>query len=304
VLDVDFRADVYVRQLAAVRRRLYLHSLAAAVVALGAGMLLARRITRPVGELAMAARRVVEGDFSAPVHPRTSDEIGLLGNVFHLMVDRVRVSHRNLVDVLVRALEAREGTPGSLRRLARAALAMAERLSLTEVQRESLELGALLHDIGEIRTPERLLQTPGPLSPEDRLIVARHPRAGIEILETVPLLTPALDVVGGHHERWDGSGYPQGLKGEEIPFIARVFSVVDALDAMTHARPYRDAMPIASALDVLRREAGQQFDPQAVEAALALPAERWVTLLDLEPFETVSPRTAEAGARVEETEAP
>lgn len=303
-LDVDFRADVYVAQLAAVRRRLYLHSLAAAVVALAAGILIARRITRPVGELAAAARRIVEGDLSASVHPRTTDEIGLLGNVFHLMVDRVRVSHRSMVDVLVRALEAREATPGSLRRLARAALAVGERLPLSETQRESLELGALLHDIGEIRTPEAVLRKAGPLTAEERLVVQAHPAAGVEILEVVPLLTPALDVVAGHHERYDGSGYPQGLKGEEIPFIARVFAVADALDAMTHARPYRDAMPITEALDALRREAGQQFDPQVVEVALAVPAERWAALLDLAQPETLSARTDEKGSRVQGMEAP
>jgi HD-GYP domain-containing protein (c-di-GMP phosphodiesterase class II) len=285
-LDVDFRADVYVSQLAAVRRRLYLHSLAAGVVALAAGIVLARRITRPVGELAAAARRVVEGDFSAAVRLRTNDEIGLLGNVFHLMVDRVRVSHRSMVDVVVRALEAREGAPGALRRVARAALAVGERLPLTRTQRESLELGALLHDIGEIRTPEALLQKPGQLTAEERLVVAAHPQAGIEMLETVPLLTPALDVVGAHHERWDGGGYPQGLKGEDIPFVARVFAVVDALDAMTHARPYRGARSIEAALDELGREAGHQFDPQIVEAALAIPVERWVAVLDLERPET------------------
>jgi len=302
-LDVDFRVDVYLSQLAAVRRRLYLHSLTAAVIALAAGILLARRITRPVGELAAVARRVVEGDLSATVHPRTSDEIGLLGNVFHLMVDRVRVSSRSLVDVLVRALEAREGTPGSLRRLARATLALGEDLPLSQAQREALELGALLHDIGEIRTPEALLQKPGPLSPEERLLVVGHPQAGVEILETVPLLTPALDVVSGHHERWDGGGYPQGLKGEEIPFIARLFAVVDALDAMTHTRPYRDGMPIGDALEVLKVEAGRQFDPQIAAAALGLPVERWVELLELERPEALSPRTAEAGSRIEAAEA-
>jgi len=280
-LDVDFRADVYVSQLAAVRRRLYLHSLAAAAVALAAGVLLARRITRPVGELAAAARRVVEGDFTAIVHPRTSDEIGLLGNVFHLMVDRVRVSSRSMVDVLVRALEAREGTPGSLRRLARATLALGEGLPLTQAQRESLELGALLHDIGEIRTPETLLRKAGPLADEERLVIQAHPAAGVEILEVVPLLTPALDVVGGHHERYDGSGYPQGLKGQDTPVVARIFAVVDALDAMTHDRPYRPARPLSEALTVVREQSATQFDPRVVEAALAIPESRWAELLDL-----------------------
>lgn len=278
-LDVDFRADVYLAELAAVRRRLYLHSLAGAMLALVAGVLLARQITRPVAQLGASARAVVEGDLTSRVRIAARDEIGLLGNVFHLMVERLHVSHRSMVDVLVRALEAREGEAGSLRRLAKAALAVADRLDLSPAQREALELGALLHDIGEIRTPEAVLQKPGPLSPEERSLVEQHPAHGLEILEPVPLLTSALDVVGGHHERYEGKGYPQGLRGDEIPLTARIFSAVDALDAMTHDRPYRKARPVREALEVLRQEAGKQFDPRVVEVALAIPEERWGELL-------------------------
>ncbi len=279
VLDVDFRADVYLAQLRSVRGRLYLHSLVAALLALGAGVLMAQRITRPVGELAAAARRVVEGDLATPVRVKAGDEIGLLGNVFHLMVDRLRASHRSMVDVLVRALESREGESGSLRRLARTSLAVADALELDRAQREALELGALLHDVGEIRIPEAVLHKPGPLTPEERLLVQGHPQAGVEILEVVPLLTPALDVVASHHERYGGGGYPQGLKADEIPLAARVFAVVDALDAMTHDRPYRPARSIPDALAVLKEEAGRQFDPRIVDAALAITEARWRELL-------------------------
>src|SRR5262249_30891965 len=160
-----------------------------------------------------------------PVQISARDEIGLLGNVFHLMVDRLRASHGSMVDVLVRALEAREGAPGSLGRLARASAALAERLELSARPREALELGALLHDIGDIRTPEAVLRKPGPLTPAERLVIEAHPAAGVEILEVVPLLTPALDVVGSHHERFDGSGYPHGLKAQDIPVAARIFAV-------------------------------------------------------------------------------
>ena len=107
----------------------------------------------------------------------------------------------------------------------------------------------------------------------------QHPAWGVEILETVPLLTPALDVVGAHHERFDGAGYPSGLRAEGIPLTARIFAVVDALDAMTHDRPYRSVRPLAEALDELRREAGKQFDPRVVEAAMAIPEARWAELL-------------------------
>ncbi len=278
-LDVDFRADVYLAELSAVRRRLYLHSLAAAVLALGAGLLLARRITRPLVQLTTLARYVVEGNLSTRVRITARDEIGMLGNVFSLMVDRLKVSYRSLTDVLVRALEARGGEPGGLRRLADAALAVAERLDVSPTQREALELGALLHDIGEIRTPEVILHKTGSLTREERQVVMQHPASGVDILETVPLLTPALDVVGAHHERFDGGGYPNGLRAEGIPLTARIFAVVDALDAMTHDHAYRAARPLDEALEELRREAGKQFDPRVVDAALAIPAERWAELL-------------------------
>src|SRR5262249_4932377 len=153
-----------------------------------------------------------------------------------------------VVDVLVRALEARQGEPGGLTRLAAAARAVGERLPLSPAQREALELGALLHDIGEIRTPEAILAKPGALAADERRIVEAHPVPGAELLETVPLLTPALDVVEAHHERYDGSGYPRGLRGDEIPLTARIFAVVDVLDAMTHDRPYRAARPLSEAL--------------------------------------------------------
>jgi len=278
-LEVDFRADVYLAQLQAVRRRLWLHSLVAGLLAVGAGVLISRQVTRPVGQLVVAAQRVVEGDLASPVRVDARDEIGLLGNVFHLMVDRLHASHRSLVDVLVRALESRDGESGSLSRLARASLALGEGFELDRAQREGLELGALLHDIGEIRIPESVLHKAGPLTPEERLLVQGHPQAGVEILEVVPLLTPALDVVSDHHERYDGGGYPQGLKADEIPLVARVFAVVDALDAMTHDRPYRAARPLEDAFVVLKDEAGRHFDPRVVDAALAIPPERWKELL-------------------------
>ena len=278
-LDVDFRADVYLAELAAVRRRLYLHSLAAGVLALGAGILLARHITRPLAQLATVARGVVEGDLTGRLHISARDEIGMLGNVFYLMVERLRVSYRSLTDIVVRALEARGGESGALSRVAKAALAVAEKLDLSPTQRESLELGALLHDVGETRTPEAILQKPGPLTAEERRVLEQHPAAGVDILESVALLTPALDVVGCHHERYDGAGYPRGLRGEEIPFTARIFAVVDSLEAMTHERPYRGARPVADALEEIRQEAGRQFDPRVVEAVLAIPQEQWAALL-------------------------
>jgi HAMP domain-containing protein len=279
VLDVDYRVEVYLNRLAEVRRQLYLSSLAGALLALIAGLLIARQITQPVTQLSGLARRVVEGDLSARVHVATHDEIGMLGNVFHLMVERVQVSHRSVVDVLVRALEARGGESGSLQRLARAALALADHVELSATQREALELGALLHDIGEIRIPESILHKTEPLTSDEQQMIEQHPLWGIEILETVPLLTPALDVVGTHHEHFDGSGYPQRLHAEQIPLTARIFAVVNALEIMTHAKANRRAVSLSKALETLKANSGKQFDPRIVNAALDIPEKQWAELL-------------------------
>jgi HAMP domain-containing protein len=273
VLDVDYRVEVYLEALAAARRRLYWHSLAGALLALVVGVLIARQITRPVDQLSALARSVVEGDLTARVRIAARDEIGMLGNVFHLMVERLQVSHRSMVDVLVRALEARGGDSGPLRRVATVALAIGDQLGLTQTQREALELGALLHNIGEVRIPEAVLQKTGPLTPDEEQIIRQHPAWGVEILESVPLLTPALDVVGAHHERYDGTGYPHGLRREEIPLVARIFAVADALDDMTRGHT------LSEALNALRQGAGQQFDPRVVEAALSLPENQWAEIL-------------------------
>jgi putative nucleotidyltransferase with HDIG domain len=282
VLLVNFRAGVYLRQLEEIRQRLYWYALAGALLAFGTGLVIARRVTRPVEQLTRQARAVVEGDFSTPAGVTARDEIGLLGNVFHLMVDRLAVSQKSMVAVLVRALEAREGRPGESRRLADAALALGDRLGLSLPQREALELGALLHDVGEVRTPDAVLDKPAPLSAAERALMEEHPTRGVEILESVPLLTPAVEVVGSHHERWDGTGYPERLGREDIPLTARVFAVIDALDAMTHDRPYRPAVSLEQALDAIQMGSGTQFDPRVVEAAIGLPADQWRRLLALE----------------------
>jgi HAMP domain-containing protein len=283
VLDVDYPVGVYLAELTAVRQRVVLHALIGATVALVAGVALARRITRPVEALADAGRRVVEGELGARARVQTRDEIGLLGHVVNLLAERVEVSHRALIDAVVGLLETRGDGPGSLGRLRAAAGLLGGRLGLGPVQRDALELGALLHDIGELRIPEAVLSKAGPLSPEEWATVRTHPQAGVELLRTVPLLAPALDVVRAHHERYDGRGYPQGLAGEAIPLPARVFAVVDALDAMTRPRPHRLARSLDDALTVLKAASGTWFDPGVVEEALAIPPPEWAAALGLPP---------------------
>jgi HD-GYP domain-containing protein (c-di-GMP phosphodiesterase class II) len=129
----------------------------------------------------------------------------------------------------------------------------------------------LLHDIGKLGIPDAILLKPGPLTPGETRIVRTHPRLGEELVRRLRFLSPLVrDVVACHHEHWDGGGYPRKLAGAGIPLAARIFAVVDAFDAMTHARPYRAALPAEEAVDEIERCSGTQFDPQVVSAFLSM----------------------------------
>jgi len=123
------------------------------------------------------------------------------------------------------------------------------------------EYGFLLHDVGKVGVPERILNKPGPLSAAEWRVMRTHPIIGYQILQGIPFMTTAASIVRCHHEMWDGAGYPEGLRGEQIPLPARVFQVVDAFDAMTTDRPYRASLGVDRAAEEIERMAGSQFDP-------------------------------------------
>jgi HD-GYP domain-containing protein (c-di-GMP phosphodiesterase class II) len=161
-------------------------------------------------------------------------------------------------------------------------------MNLRDVKNPQMAYGFLLHDVGKMAVPDAILRHPGRLDADGWATMRRHPDEGVRILSAVPFLDGALDVVKHHHERWDGQGYPSGLAGEQIPVWARIFSVVDALDAMTADRPYRPAMPYADALRELRRHAGSQFDPAVVEALEGIEPSEVEALLEparMDPLE-------------------
>jgi len=133
--------------------------------------------------------------------------------------------------------------------------------------------GALLHDMGKLGIPDHILQKPGKLTDEEWELMRQHPRYAFEMLHSVEYLRPALDIPYCHHEKWDGSGYPRGLRGEQIPLGARIFAVVDVWDALTSDRPYREAWPREKALAYIKAEAGTHFDPEVVELFLQVIGE-------------------------------
>ncbi|HEX9078890.1 MAG TPA: HD domain-containing phosphohydrolase [Desulfuromonadaceae bacterium] len=165
------------------------------------------------------------------------------------------------------ALEKRDNsTGGHTRRVCEYSMAMARHLNLPEEQREELHLSAILHDIGKIGVSDRVLQKPGKLDPDESVEMSRHPVLGSEILEHVKSLRDMIGGIRHHHERYDGTGYPDRKRGEEIPLIGRIIAVADAFDAMTSTRPYRTALSHEAALNELATHSGSQFDPAVVEA--------------------------------------
>jgi HD-GYP domain-containing protein (c-di-GMP phosphodiesterase class II) len=176
------------------------------------------------------------------------------------------------VAALLAALELRHpGTCRHAERVADLAINLTAIASPELALAEGLGHAYLLHDIGKIGIPDAILLKPGPLTESEMRVVRRHPRLGEELVRRLRFLSPfVLDVVGCHHERWDGHGYPRQLAGTDIPFAARVFAVADAFDAMTHRRPYRNARPARDAIAEIERCSGTQFDPAVVTAFLAM----------------------------------
>ncbi len=180
-----------------------------------------------------------------------------------------------VVTALAAAVEAKDPlTQGHVQRVAKLAVAVGKELGLVGPRLEMLRFAALLHDVGKIGVPEHILNKPGPLSLDEREIIERHVTVGVEIIESVDILGPAIPFIRYHQERWDGGTdartlkYPGyfGLKGEEIPMEARIIAVVDTWDAITSDRPYRKAQSSKVALEELQAEAGKQFDPEVIKA--------------------------------------
>jgi cyclic di-GMP phosphodiesterase len=181
---------------------------------------------------------------------------------------RERLLTPTVATVLANAIEVRdEGMVGHTERLASLALVLGRRLGLSDSELEPLGLGAVLHDIGKIGIPDNILKKPGPLTPEERLVMEEHPVIGDRMVSPLGL-EPIRQVVRHHHERWDGRGYPDGLAGEEIPLLARVVAVADSVEAMSGDRPYRRPLDREAVVAQLRQGRESQWDPQLVDVVL------------------------------------
>jgi putative nucleotidyltransferase with HDIG domain len=182
-----------------------------------------------------------------------------------LHAEQVSVLHLRTIEALALAIEAKDQTTGEhLQRVRIYAMELAKELGLSEDEMEALKAASVLHDIGKLAVPESIISKPGKLTPEEFEKMKIHPIVGAEILEQVNFPYPVVPIVRAHHEKWDGSGYPNGLSGESIPIGARILAAVDCLDALASDRQYRKAMPLDDAIAKVVSEAGTSFDPRVV----------------------------------------
>jgi len=175
------------------------------------------------------------------------------------------------VYALVSVVEAKDPyIYGQSRKVNTYAMALAEAIGLSPDQVANVSIAALLHDIGKIGIPDKVLNKKGKLNEEDWRAIKTHPELGATIIRNIPRLVPCVNIVLYHHERWDGSGYPKGLKGEDIPIEARILAIADTFEAMTSTRPYRPALPLEEIIKQLKQGAGLHFDPKLVEVFIGI----------------------------------
>jgi putative nucleotidyltransferase with HDIG domain len=188
-------------------------------------------------------------------------------------------SYDYTLEALAGALDLKDAeTEGHCQRVTALTIVMARAMNVGEADLRQIARGAFLHDIGKMAIPDSILRKPGPLTPEETDVMRTHCDIGFKVLERIPFLKDASEIVLSHQEKYDGTGYPRGQRGDEIPLGARIFAVADTLDAMISDRPYRKALPLQTAKDEIQRHAGSQFDPKVVEVFLSLPDSMWIEL--------------------------
>ena len=259
-------------------------SLLAATLALLFGFYFAEKLTRPVRELAAGAQRIAAGDFSQRVKVPGGTELGELGASFNQMTDQIEKFVGDLkrsveenhelflgtVKALAAAIDGKDPyTRGHSERVSRFSIAVAQGLGLPEVEIEQIRISALLHDVGKIGIDDRVLKKPAALTDDEFEIMKTHPQKGYKIMSQIPAMRDFLPGMYMHHEMINGEGYPQGLKGDEIPMQARIVSVADTFDAMTTERPYQRAMDLEAAMTRLKSFVGTRYDARVVAAFIA-----------------------------------
>jgi putative nucleotidyltransferase with HDIG domain len=260
----------------------------------GALVLIETRNPERFGELDLEVARIFgQQTAMALTHARLYERIRQQADSLAMALEDLRATYRATLTTLSAALDARDHeTEGHSQRVTAYALTLAGALGIQDAATlESLERGALLHDVGKIGVPDSILHKPTTLTALEWEAMRQHPEVGYTILRDVEFLQPALAVVLHHHERWDGTGYPFRLCGETIPLAARIFAVVDTLDAITSVRPYRPARSFAIAHAEILSQRGSQFDPAIVDAFAEMPESVWRAAAQQVQFQRASAPT-------------
>jgi HD-GYP domain-containing protein (c-di-GMP phosphodiesterase class II) len=259
-------------------------SLVASLLTILIGIFFANKLTYPVRELAGGAHRIAGGDFSQRIKVTSRTELGDLGESFNLMTDQVErfisdlqksaEENRQLfigtVKSLAAAIDGKDPyTRGHSERVSRFSIAIAQRMGIPDDEVEKIRISALLHDVGKIGIDDNVLKKPSALTDEEYEIMKKHPQKGYKIMSQIPAMKEFLPGMYMHHEMVDGRGYPQGLKGDEIPLMAKIVAVADTFDAMTTDRPYQRAMKFEDALARIESFVGSRYDPDVVVAFTA-----------------------------------
>lgn len=258
-------------------RQTILWSVIALALAILVGVLFAGRLASPIRALAEQARDIAEGHYGQTVEVRGAIEIADLSTSFNRMSRSIEQAMEDLrkaarenhdlflssVRALAAAIDAKDPyTRGHSERVARYSVSIARAMELPPEQIRKVRLSALLHDVGKIGIDDRILRKPTALTDEEFEIMKQHPAKGAAIMAAIPQLADIIPGMKHHHERWDGGGYPDDLKGENIPMLARIVAVADTFDAMTTTRPYQQAMEISYVIHRIQSLAGTRFDPQ------------------------------------------
>jgi len=245
------------------------------------GFYFAKKLTQPVQELATGADRIASGDFSQRIDVRSRTELGQLGDSFNLMTDQLATYIQDLqrsadenrelflgtVKSLAAAIDGKDPyTRGHSERVSRISVAIAQRLGISDSECEKIRISALLHDVGKIAIDDKILKKPSALTDDEFVIMKQHPQKGYKIMSQIGAMKEFLPGMYMHHEMVNGQGYPQGLKGDEIPMMAKIVAVADTFDAMTTDRPYQKAMQFEHAVERIQSFVDTRYDADVVEA--------------------------------------
>jgi len=296
---------------AEMKSQVYRWALFAVGLAVLAAVVSAGLVTRPLKALVEGARRLARGEFGTPVPVRSRSEMGELAETFNFMSEEIQNHVQRIhaaaeenqqlflgtIRTLAAAIDEKDPyTRGHSERVHRYSVAIARHMGLAKTDLRDVTVAALLHDVGKIGIEDAILRKPAALTDKEFEIMKRHPEKGAHIMEPIPQMKAILGGIRNHHERWSGGGYPDNLKGEQIPLIARIVQVADTFDAMTTTRPYQRAMKMEAGVARIRELSGIVFDPRVVEAF----QEAWVAgdfKPDIHPPARAVPvSTGEAGA--------